>query len=213
VKKIITVLVSVAALLLPPVSSVSAHASTPPDHTAVAGTTGVTYQLVDYNSGKCAGLYGTSTSDNAVFTQYPCGTPGFHDQWSFIFNFSGDVDTWYQLQNAYSGKCAQSPNFSKTVGGDIVQVTCLPLASGPSSCSNSCAAQLWRIDASSRDGYYGYNYYHNRYTTLCLNAGGGGTTGDGTHITQTNCGSSHYSDEWCLNGSLYCRPGVMRPFG
>lgn len=199
-KRILAVLIGVAALLLPPVSG------------ATAATTGP-FQIVNYNSGSCAGLQGTSLSDNAVFTEYPCGSTGFNDQWNFIENFQSSTGYWwYQMQNAYSGKCAQPVGRSTTVGADIVQVTCTAPASSSSTCSSSCSAQLWRIETTSPYSGYGYNYYYNRYSNQCLNTKDGLTT-NGTHITQTNCGSSHLSDMWCINGSLYCKPGVTRPYG
>ncbi|MFL6136984.1 MAG: RICIN domain-containing protein [Frankiaceae bacterium] len=185
-KRIIAVLFSVAALLLP-VADATAHASTLGPQ-----------QFVNYNSGKCAGLYGTSLSDNAVFTQYTCGFAGFNQNWYLIENFSGSGGMWYQLQNAYSGKCAMPINFSKTVGADIVQVTCTPPASSSSSCSSSCSAQLWRIETSPYSSY-GYNYFYNRYSNQCLNAKDGSTL-NGVHIVQTNCGSSHLSDLWFIAG-------------
>jgi hypothetical protein len=188
------VLAGVAALLLP-VGGVAAYASTPTGHTGVTPATGLgPYQLLNYHSAKCAGLYGTSLSNNAVFTEYPCGSAGFNDKWYLIPNFSGSNGTWYQLQNAYSGKCAMPINYSTTIGDDIVQVTCTAVASSSSSCSTACSAQLWRIETSpySSTGYY---YYYNRYSNQCLNTKDG-LTYDGTHITQTNCGSSHLSDMW-----------------
>src|SRR6185312_12683789 len=89
VKRIIALLVSAAALLISIVGA-TAHASTPPVQTAVAQAAGLgPYQLLNYHSAKCAGLYGTSLSDNVVFTQYPCGSAGFNDKWYLIPNFSG----------------------------------------------------------------------------------------------------------------------------
>lgn len=90
-------------------------------------------------------------------------------------------------------------NYSTTVGADVVQVTCTPPASGASSCSKACSAQLWRFDTPYASPGVPYspdwNYIYNRYSNQCLNLKSGSTT-DGTHIAQTNCGSSHDSDVW-----------------
>jgi hypothetical protein len=148
----------------------------------------------------CAGLYGTSTADNTVFTEYRCGTAGFNQEWYLIANFSGSGGTWYQLQNAYSGKCAQPYNYSTTVGADVVQVTCTAPASSSGSCSKACSAQLWRFETPNASGpgpFGNYQYLYNRYSNQCLNLKDGSTV-DGTHISQTNCGSSHLSDIWLL---------------
>lgn len=180
-KRIVAVLFSVAALLLP--VAPAAHA------------VGLTGQLVSYDGfERCAGLYGTSLSDNAVFTEYTCGSAGFNDTWNLIPNFSGSGGTWYQVQNAYSGKCAMPINYSKTVGADVVQVTCTPPASSSSSCSSSCSVQLWRFENPPYP-YGNYRYLYNRYSNQCLNLKEGNLN-DGTHIVQTNCGSSHLSDLW-----------------
>jgi hypothetical protein len=197
VKRVIAVLFGVAALLLP-VAGVTAQASTPPGHAAVTpsvATTGLgPYQLLNYHSAKCAGLYGTSLTNNTVFTQYSCGSAGFNDEWYLIPNFSGSNGTWYQLQNAYSGKCAMPINYSTAIGADVVQVTCTPPASSSGSCSSSCSVQLWRIENSPYSSL-GYYYYYNRYSNLCMDVDSGSTL-DGAHIHQTNCGSSRQADLW-----------------
>lgn len=186
-KRIITVLAGVAALMLS--MGTAAHAAEPPADWG---------QLINWDGvQRCAGLYGTSTSDNVVFTEYACGAPGFNDEWSLIANFSGSGGTWYQLKNQYSGKCAMPINYSTSVGADVVQVTCTPPASSSGSCSKSCSVQLWRFESPPNYTYGNYRYIYNRYSNQCLNMKDGSQV-DGTHIVQTNCGSSHLSDLWLV---------------
>jgi Ricin-type beta-trefoil lectin domain-like len=187
------------------VAGAAADASTPSGHTAVTqpATDPSTYygELINWDRGaggseRCAGLYGTSTADNTVFTEYSCGTTGFNDEWLLIANFSGSGGTWYQLKNAYSGKCAMPINSSKTVGADVVQYTCTPTASSSGACNSACSVQLWRFEDVGT-GYGNYQRLYNRYSNQCLNLKEGSLL-DGTHIAQTNCGSSHLSDIWLL---------------
>lgn len=189
-KRIVTVLFSVVALLLS--VSATAYATDPSTYYG---------QLINWDQGaggvqRCAGLYGTSMSDNTVFTEYSCGAAGFNDEWSLIPNFSGSGGTWYQLKNQYSGKCAMPVNYSTAVGADVVQYTCTPPASSSGSCSKSCSVQLWRFEAINYT-YGNYQYLYNRYSNQCLNLKEGSLL-DGTHIDQTNCGSSHLSDIWLI---------------
>lgn len=198
-KKIIAILLSVAVLLLP-LGGATALAATPPAHipTTTASTTTaattcdtcVEYGLLNYNSQKCAGLYGTSLADNTVFTQYSCGTAGFNFKWYLITNWNG----WYQVKNVYSGKCAVPLDYSTSIGADVVQVTCVPPVSSSGACTNSCSVQLWRFEQSPYS-IYGYDYLRNRFSNHCMSADSGSTL-DGAHIHQTNCGSSKQADLW-----------------
>lgn len=193
-RRIAAVLLGVAALLLP--VGATAHAQDP--YPNLYG------HLVNWDSNSaghpCAGLYGDSLSDGAIFTAYTCGTAGFHDVWNLVPNWNGGSGTWYQLKNNYSGKCAMPVNYSTTVGADVVQVTCTPAVSSSSACSKACSVQLWRFDTpyNSGPGPWGaFSYLYNRYTNQCLNLKSG-SVADGTHIAQTNCGSSHLSDIWAI---------------
>ena len=215
-KRIVTALASMVALLLPLSGGVAAHAATQAVHVPVsrpvvqpaAEPQALHGYLLNHVQGadgsyRCAGLYGTSLADNAVFTEYTCGSAGFHDQWTLIANFysTNHHATWYQLRNTYSGKCAQLYNFSTVVGSDIVQYTCNAPVYNVDQCNNACSTQLWRFEDPDNLSYGNVRRIHNRYVDHCMVLPGGSLT-DGTHIAQTNCGSSHLTDLWVVYDGL-----------
>jgi hypothetical protein len=87
---------------------------------AVTGSYGSGYQIINQNSGLCLDTTNASTAKNAVLDQYGCGPQSKADQ-AWKVSQSG---TSYVFRSAKSGLCVDLTSHNTTDGTELQQYTC-----------------------------------------------------------------------------------------
>lgn len=135
------------------------------------------YHIQFYHSLRCVDNPGPSTG-NVWLDQYTCVAQS-NELWYFDFVAFDGEDYWYEVRNAYSGKCMNVEQASQANGAHVIQY--------------SCAGSYWNNQWAIAPVGSGWYWMYPRHSTGCLNVAGG-SLNNNAKLIQYTCG--YYTNEY-----------------
>ena len=148
-----------------------------------------TFELVNYNSGKCLDNH-SSTSSGTQMIQWTCWG-GSSQLWTIWYQNNEGGGQWYVFQNAYSGLCLDVWQAASTTNGQpIVQYPCN---------ANDSAQTFWRYWDATCSNRWQLSAVDGRFapTNYMVEVYGSSQSNGGTvDIWSSNNSQTQY---WCVH--------------
>jgi len=160
------------ALLLAGCSSAAEQSESAPPRQNLSISSSAVYQIKSAATGKCVGISGNSSSNDAIVEARSCnGSAGQS------FTISSVAAGYYAIKNMNSKKCLDVKGVSTAEGASVIQYTC----------NNSSTNQQWAIASVSSGALRLTAHHSGKVAEVSL-----GGTADGTPIVQRTWNGATY---------------------